>query len=93
MKRAVGRRGFRVPDIEFAATVEAEHLRFREVPRIEVRFSGTPDHESSTTDLRRNLPDPVSQDVDYHDVRVDYLLKNHLSYGNGSLADDSPPRG
>ena len=66
------------PDIEFAATVEAENLRFREVPRTEIHFSGTPDHESSTVNRRRNLPDRVSEDVDYHDVRVDYLLTNRL---------------
>jgi hypothetical protein len=70
------------PDIEFAATVEAEHLRFREVPSTEIRFSGTPDYESSTISRRRNLPDRVSADVDYHDVQVDYLLTNRLKNGN-----------
>jgi len=72
------------PDIEFAATVKAEHLRFREVPRIEISFSGTPDYESSTVSRRMNLPDRVSEDVDYHDVRVDYLLTNRLRSGNGT---------
>ena len=70
------------PDIEFAATVEAENLRFREVPRTEIHFSGAPDHESSTVNRRRNLPDPVSKDIDYHDVRIDYLLTNRLRKGN-----------
>jgi hypothetical protein len=70
------------PDIEFAATVEAEHLRFGEVPRTEIRFSGTPDYESSTVSRRKNLPDRVSEDVDYHDVQVDYLLTNRLRNGN-----------
>jgi hypothetical protein len=63
--------GSNSPDIEFAATVEAEHLRFREVPSTEVRFSGRPDYESYTRNWRTNLPDPVSEDVDYYDVRVD----------------------
>jgi hypothetical protein len=74
------------PDIEFAATVKAQHLRFREVPRTEIRFSGTPSYESSTVSRRRNLPDRVSAEVDYHDVRVDYGLINRLGDGNG------PPR-
>jgi len=30
---------------------------------------------------RRNLPDRVSKDIDYHDVRVDYLLTNRLRNG------------
>ena len=71
------------PDIEFAATVKAEHLRFREVPRTEIRFSGTPGYESSTVSRRRNLPDRVSADVDYDDVRVDYLLTNRLKDSDG----------
>jgi hypothetical protein len=69
------------PDIEFATTVEAEDLRFREVPRTEIRFSGKPDYESSTVSRRTNLPDRVSEDVNYHDVRVDYLLTNRLRNG------------
>jgi hypothetical protein len=71
-------------DIEFAATVKAAQLRFREVPRIEIHFSGTPDYESSTVNRRRNLPDRVSKDIDYRDVRVDYLLTNRLRNGNPS---------
>ena len=78
------------PDIEFAATVKAEHLRFREVPTTEVRFSGTPDYESSTVSRRRNLPDQVSADVDYYDVRVDYLLTNRLRNSNGPPPSDIP---
>jgi hypothetical protein len=54
------------------------------VPRTEIHFSGTPDYESSTVTRRRNLPDPASEDIDYHDVRVDYLLTNRLRNGNRS---------
>ena len=79
------------PDIEFAATVKAEHLRFREVPRTEVRFSGTPNYESSTMSKRRNLPDRVSADVDYYDVQVDYLLTNRLRDRNAPQRPDRPP--
>jgi len=54
------------------------------VPRTEIHFSGTPDYESCTVNKRRNLPDRVSEDVDYHDVSVDYLLTNRLRNGNPS---------
>ena len=64
--------------IEFAATVKADQLRFREVPSVEIRFSGVPAHQSATTSRRTNLPDPVAANVDYHDVRIDYLLTNRL---------------
>jgi hypothetical protein len=65
-------------DIAFTATVKADQLRFREVPRVDIHFSGVPDHRSATTSRRTNLPDPVAANVDYHDVRVDYLLTNSL---------------
>ncbi|HEX6516926.1 MAG TPA: hypothetical protein VF049_15260 [Nocardioidaceae bacterium] len=58
--------------------MEADRLRFDEVPTTEVRFSGTPDYESSATSRRRNLPEHVAADVDYRDVRVDYRLANRL---------------
>ena len=72
------------PDIEFAATVESKNLRFREVPRTEIHFSGTPNYESSTVKRRRNLPDRVSKDINYHHVQIDYLLTNRLKNGNPS---------
>jgi hypothetical protein len=78
------------PDIEFAASIEAEHLRFGEVPRTEIRFSGTPDYEPSTVSRRRNLPDQVLEDVDYHDVQVDYLLTNRLRNGNPAQKRQRP---
>jgi hypothetical protein len=65
-------------DIEFAAAVNADQLRFRQVPRVEIHFSGAPDHQSATSSRRINLPDPVVANLDYHDVRVDYLLTNRL---------------
>jgi hypothetical protein len=33
---------------------------------------------------RRNLPDRVSEHVDYYDVQVDYLLTNRLRDGNAA---------
>jgi hypothetical protein len=68
------------------------------VPKTEIHFSGTPDYKSATVDRRRNLPDRVSKDIDYHDVRVDYLLTNRLRNGNpyrkrqrAAGTDMSPP--
>ena len=54
------------------------------MPTTEVSFSGTPDYESSTVSRRENLPDPVSEYVDYYDVQVDYLLTNRLRNGNAA---------
>lgn len=45
---------------------------------MEIHFSGRPDYDSATSSRRRNLPDPVVEEVDYHDVRVDYRLTNRL---------------
>lgn len=52
------------------------------MPKTEIRFTGTPDYESSRVSRRKNLPDRVSEDVDYYDVQVDYLLTNRLKNGN-----------
>ena len=79
------------PDIELTATVKAEHLRFGEVPRTEIRFSGTPSYESSTVSRRENLPERVAADVNYEDVRVDYRLINRLKDGNGPPRPHTPP--
>jgi hypothetical protein len=68
-------------DIRFTATVRADHLLFREPPRTKVRFSGTPGRKSMTSSSRTNLPDPVVEDVDYHDVRIEYLLATMLRTG------------
>jgi hypothetical protein len=58
--------------------VDADQLRFRQVPSVEIHFSGTPDYQSATSSRRTNLPEPVVENVDYHDVRIDYLLTNTL---------------
>ena len=68
----------RAPDIELTASVEADELRFREVPETEVRFFGEPGHESSSASERTNLPERVDPDVTYRDVRVDYRLTSEL---------------
>lgn len=67
------------PDIEFAASVRAANLRFRRVPKSDIQFSGSPGHESTTTMRRTNLTDPVAEDVDYENPRVDYAFKNSVA--------------
>jgi hypothetical protein len=82
------------PDIELTASVQADELRFREVPETEVRFSGEPGHRSTSGTERANLPDEVDPDVTYRDVRVDYRLASEIapskSRGRGNR-DRSPP--
>lgn len=58
--------------------MEADRLRFRAPPATDVRFWGTPDYDSVSSARRRNIPEPVAEDVDYPDVRVDYLLAARL---------------
>jgi hypothetical protein len=58
------------PDIEIGAVVKAKKLRFRKVPKTEVRFEGEPQIESGSGSKRENLPDKVEPGVTYHDVHV-----------------------
>ena len=58
--------------------MKADHLRFRAPPRSDIRFSGTPGRKSAVDSSRTNLPDPVSEGVDYHDVRVTHTIVNRL---------------
>ncbi|HSA48714.1 MAG TPA: hypothetical protein VLH10_01200 [Yinghuangia sp.] len=65
----------------------ADDLRFHAPPRAEVRFSGSPGRASETESTRTNLPDPVPEGVDFHDIRVVYTLANRLVVSAGP-----PPR-
>jgi hypothetical protein len=68
----------RSPDIELAASVHADELRFVEPPQVDVRFAGEPAHESASGSDRTNLPEPVEPGVAYRSVRVDYRLASRL---------------
>lgn len=68
------------PDIEFGVRIEAEEMRFGEVPETKVEFSGNPGHESEHGDRRTNLPDQVEEGRTYRDVRVDYRLASKLAF-------------
>ena len=73
------KRSRRRPDIELTASVEADGLRFREVPETEVRFFGEPGHESESGSRRANLPEGAEPDVTYRDIQVDYRLATRLA--------------
>ncbi|MEV0232077.1 hypothetical protein [Nonomuraea sp. NPDC050786] len=66
-------------DIELTATVQADELRFGEVPRTRVDFTGGPDRKSGSGSDRTNLPDRVEKNVTYRRVQVDYALVSTLS--------------
>jgi hypothetical protein len=57
-------------DVEIGAAARARKLRFRNKPRTEVDFEGSPDYESDSHTERENLPDEVEPGVTYRDVRV-----------------------
>ena len=78
---STGRRRRRRPErpaIELTATVKADELRFKEFPETDVRFFGEPDHRSSSSSARTNLPDEVEPGTTYRDVRLDYRLASEL---------------
>ena len=57
------------PDIEIGAVVKAKKLRFKTVPKTEVRAGGEPASGGSHTE-RENLPEKVEPGVTYRDVTV-----------------------
>lgn len=73
------KRSRRRPDIELTASVKADGLRFREVPKTAVRFFGEPGHESESGSRWTNLPEAVEPDVTYRDVQVEYRLATRLA--------------
>ncbi len=73
-------------DIELTASAKAMELEFRETPETEVRFSGSPGHESVSQDARRNLPETVQPGVTYRDVEIDYRLAARIADGGDNAA-------
>lgn len=69
----------RSPDIEFAASMRADQLRFLEPPETDVRFIGEPGHESASGSDRTNLPEKVDFGVAYRNVGVNYRLASRLA--------------
>jgi hypothetical protein len=73
MSRRDARRRSR--DISFTATVQAQQMRWDEVPDVHVTFTGSPGFESVSENDCIGLPDRVRAGVTYRKVRVDYRLE------------------
>ena len=65
-------------DLEFAATVQAQELRFADAPETGVSFTGNPAYHSASGSDRTNLPDRVQPGMLYRDVKLDYRLAAKL---------------
>jgi hypothetical protein len=65
-------------DIELTSRVTAAELTFHEQPRTRVDFFAEPGSEAASGSDRVNLPDEVTENVTYRDVRVDYRLATRL---------------
>jgi len=62
------------PDVEFGAAVKAKKMKFRRVPKTEVRWSEGSGAESE----RVNLPEQVEPGVTYRDVEVRWYGQLHI---------------
>ena len=62
----------REPDVEIAATVRADELRFECKPEVVVRGA-------EPVTVRENLPDEVEPGVTYRDVAVSWRVAARLS--------------
>ena len=57
-------------DIEMGASAKAKRVKFKRVPRTDVRFVAGEEDDAESTTVRENLPERVEPGVDYRDVRV-----------------------
>jgi hypothetical protein len=65
-------------DVELTATVEADELRFSDVPDTTVSFTGDPGCSSASGSDRTNLPHRVEPGRHYRRVELDYRLAAEL---------------
>jgi hypothetical protein len=69
----------REPDVEIAATVRADEVRFECKPEVEVRvYADSPAHAESASE-RENLPDELEPGVTYRDFAVAWRAAARLS--------------
>jgi hypothetical protein len=87
MSQRDGRR--KSPDISFTATVQAQQVRWGEVPDVHVTFTGSPGFESVSESDRIGLPDRVRAGETYRNVRVDYRLECTLPDQLDDVDDDA----
>jgi hypothetical protein len=68
----------REPDVEMAATVRAEEVRFECKPEVRVRAYSDSPASAELVSERENLPDEVEPGVTYRDVTVRWRLAARL---------------
>lgn len=69
-------------DLELSARASVRSLRFERVPETETRFLGDVSRRSFSRSRRRNLPEKVQRDVEYHDVRVEWRVSGWIEDEN-----------
>ena len=67
------------PDVEIAALVRADELRFECTPRVDVRVQADSPAEAERVSARENLPDEVEPGVTYRDIAVSWRVAARLS--------------
>jgi hypothetical protein len=66
------------PDVEMAATVRADELRFECEPKVSVRAYSDSPAEAERVSEREHLPDRVEAGVTYRDVAVAWRVAARL---------------
>lgn len=77
-----------LPDIEFAADVHMQSVRFDSDPQAQVTFSGGPRLDTRHDVERENLPKPVAGGTTYRDVTVRTTISATLL--DPAAAPDTP---
>ncbi|PZG07088.1 hypothetical protein [Nonomuraea aridisoli] len=67
------------PDVEISASAKATELRFDERPDVTVHRVTQPRGESVSASDRTNLPDEVTTNVSYRDIRIDFRVAAELA--------------
>ena len=66
------------PDVEIAAMVRAEEVRFECEPRVDVRVHADPAADVERVSERDNLPDQIEPGVTYRDIAVAWRVSARL---------------
>jgi hypothetical protein len=67
------------PDVEIAALVRADELRFECTPCVDVRVHADSPADAERVSDRENLPDEVEPGVTYRDIAVSWRVSARLS--------------
>jgi hypothetical protein len=67
------------PDVEISACAKARELRFHEQPDVSAHQVAEPTGESASGSDRTNLPDAVTTNVTYQDIRIDFRVAAELT--------------